>query len=99
VRALKIYVVSLTVVCILFFILAFKIQSSNERFKEIDVERINIVEKDGTLKMVISNKERQHPGMASHKEMKPREREAGMIFFNPMEMWVFLSAIQKEKFG
>ncbi|WP_284461743.1 hypothetical protein [Chryseobacterium sp.] len=84
VRILKVYSVSLTVVCILFFILAFKMQSSHEKFKEIDVERINIVEKDGTLKMVISNKERQHPGMANHKEMKPREREAGMIFFNSL---------------
>ncbi|AZA80973.1 hypothetical protein C1637_10780 [Chryseobacterium lactis] len=84
VRILKIYAFSLTIVCILFSILAFKNQSSNERFKEIDVERINIVEKDGTLKMVISNKERQHPGMSNHKSMKPRDREAGLIFFNSL---------------
>ncbi len=84
VRILKIYAASLTVVCILFFILAFKNQSSNERFKEIDVERINIVEKDGTLKMVISNKERQHPGKFNHKDLNPREREAGLIFFNSL---------------
>ncbi|SIQ14961.1 hypothetical protein [Chryseobacterium sp. RU33C] len=84
VRILKIYAVVLTVLCAMFFFLAFKNQSSNERFKEIDVERINIVEKDGTLKMVISNKERQHPGLVNHKEMNPREREAGLIFFNSM---------------
>ncbi|MBV8328222.1 hypothetical protein [Chryseobacterium sp.] len=84
VRFLKIYAFSLTVLCVLFFILAFKTQASNERFKEIDVERINIVEKDGTLKMVISNKERQHPGMLNHKEMSPRQREAGLIFFNSL---------------
>ncbi|CAM3042285.1 hypothetical protein DRF59_12085 [Chryseobacterium flavum] len=84
VRILKIYAVSLTVLCGMFFFLAFKNQSSKERFKEIDVERINIVEKDGTLKMVISNKERQHPGMINHKEMMPREREAGLIFFNSL---------------
>ncbi len=84
VRILKIYAAVLTVVCLMFFFLAFKNQYSNERFKEIDVERINVVEKDGTLKMVISNKERQHPGMANHKAMKPREREAGLIFFNSL---------------
>ncbi|MEE6127259.1 hypothetical protein V2E39_07650 [Chryseobacterium arthrosphaerae] len=84
VRILKIYAVSLTAVCIVFFFLAFKSQYANERFKEIDVERINIIEKDGTLKMVISNKERQHPGMVNHKNMKQREREAGMIFFNSL---------------
>ncbi|NIF07937.1 hypothetical protein F3J23_21145 [Chryseobacterium sp. Tr-659] len=84
VRILKIYAISLTVVCVLFFILAFKAQSSLEHFKEINVERINIVEKDGTLKMVISNKERQHPGMVNHKNMKQRERDAGLIFFNSL---------------
>ncbi|MDW9379726.1 hypothetical protein [Chryseobacterium sp. JV558] len=84
VRILKIYAVVLTILCAMFFFLAFKNSSSNERFKEIDVERINIVEKDGTLKMVISNKERQHPGLVNHKQMKPREREAGLIFFNSM---------------
>ncbi|REC42519.1 hypothetical protein [Chryseobacterium pennipullorum] len=81
VRTLKIYAGVLTVMCFLFFFLAFK-NGSNEHFKEIDVERINIVEKDGTLKMVISNKERQHPGLVNHKALKPREREAGLIFFN-----------------
>lgn len=55
-----------------------------QKFKEIDVERINIVEKDGSLKMVISNKERQHPGTMDGKYYKEREgkRQAGMIFFN-----------------
>lgn len=84
VRILKIYAASLTVVCVLLFILAFKAKPSVEHFKEIDVERINIVEKDGTLKMVISNKERQHPGMVNHKNMKQRERDAGLIFFNSL---------------
>lgn len=84
VRMLKIYAASLSVVCILLLILAFKSNPSVEHFKEIDVERINIVEKDGTLKMVISNKERQHPGMVNHKNMKQRERDAGLIFFNSL---------------
>ncbi len=55
-----------------------------QKFSEIDVERINIVEKDGKLKMVISNKERQHPGTMDGKYYKEREgqRAAGMIFFS-----------------
>ncbi len=36
---------------------AFK-KSGNPKFTEIDVERINIVEKDRTVKMVITNVER-----------------------------------------
>lgn len=58
--------------------------SQKRKFGEIDVERINVVEKDGKLKMVISNKERQHPGTMDGKYYKEREgeRPAGMIFFS-----------------
>ncbi len=60
--------------------------SSNkkQKFSEIDVERINVVEKNGKLKMVISNKERQHPGTMDGKYYKERDgqRAAGMIFFS-----------------
>lgn len=52
-----------------------------QKFGEIDVERINVVEKDGKLKMVISNKERQHGGTIDGKTYT-RERPAGMIFFS-----------------
>ena len=56
--------------------------TTRTRFSEIDVERINIVEKNGDLKMVISNKEKQHPGRMNGKELPARQREAGIIFFN-----------------
>lgn len=84
VRMLKIYAASLTVAFVLLFLLAFKSSNDHQRFEEIDVERINIVEKDGTLKMVISNKKRQHPGLLNNKPLKAREREAGLIFFNSL---------------
>ncbi len=59
-------------------------QAQKQKFTEIDVERINVVEKDGKLKMVISNRERQHPGTMDGKYYKEREgqRPAGMIFFS-----------------
>ncbi len=55
-----------------------------QKFGEIDVERINIVEKNGNLKMVISNEARQHPGTMDGVYYKEREgkRPAGMIFFS-----------------
>ena len=57
---------------------------TKQKLAEIDVERINVVEKDGKLKMVISNKERQHPGSMDGKVYNERkgERPAGMIFFS-----------------
>ena len=57
--------------------------SQKQKFAEIDVERINIVEKDGKLRMVISNQERQHPGIVNGKIIKREHpRPPGMIFFN-----------------
>lgn len=50
---------------------------------EIDVQRLNIREKDGTLRLVISNTDRM-PGII-HKGVNyphPNRRTAGMLFFN-----------------
>lgn len=56
---------------------------SKPKFAEIDVERINIVEKDGSLKMVISNQARQHPGITNGKVIERKgQRPPGIIFFN-----------------
>ncbi|QJB41693.1 hypothetical protein HF324_29145 [Chitinophaga oryzae] len=82
VRLLKAYSLILTTVLVAFFFMAFRTDFGKQRFQEIDVERINVVEKDGTLKMVIANGERQHPGMAEGKELAPRKRQPGLIFFN-----------------
>lgn len=83
VRYLKAYAVVSTLVFAVLLFSAFAVDS-NKKFKEIDVERINIVEKDGKLKLVISNKERQHPGTMDGRYFKEREgkRQPGMIFFS-----------------
>ena len=58
VRILKVYAVVATLLCAVFVLAAFTTQSRKQKFEELDVERINVVEKDGQVKMVISNKER-----------------------------------------
>lgn len=82
-RFLKIYAGVTTLCCAVFFLTAFSV-SKNAKFDEIDVERINVIEKDGKLKMVISNQERQHPGTMDGKTYDERkgERPTGMIFFS-----------------
>ena len=52
-------------------------------FDEIQVHRIDVVEPDGTLRMVISNKA-QLPGViVKGKERPPSDRpQAGMLFYN-----------------
>ncbi|SOD15437.1 hypothetical protein [Pedobacter xixiisoli] len=63
---------------------AFK-KIGNQRFTEIDVERINIIEKDGTVKMVITNVDRFPNGQDSinHRPTNvKRKKRSGMLFFN-----------------
>ena len=57
----------------------------NPKFTEIDVERINIVERDGTVKMIITNVERFPNGkdvLNNRPTNKDRKKRAGMLFFN-----------------
>lgn len=60
-------------------------KTGNYRFSEIDVERINIIEKDGTVKMIITNVER-FPNGAEIINDRPtnedRKKRSGMLFFN-----------------
>jgi hypothetical protein len=52
-------------------------------FDEIQVHRINVVEPDGTLRMVISNHEKLPGVIVKGKEFPKLERpEAGMLFYN-----------------
>ncbi|RFZ94499.1 hypothetical protein D0C36_02835 [Mucilaginibacter conchicola] len=82
VKILKVYSAVLTLVVLAGLFFGFTYVAGNAKFKEIDVERINIVEKTGKLRMVISNSERQHPGIIDGKTLPKRQREPGMIFFN-----------------
>jgi hypothetical protein len=82
-RLLKLYAAISTVICAVLFGLLFKATFSKS-FTEIDVERINVVEADGKLRMVIANQARQHPGImdgVTYEERKG-QRPPGMMFFN-----------------
>jgi hypothetical protein len=58
-------------------------QASNPRnLGEITVERINVVDKDGTLRIVIADKDRMHPGVLDGKVIERARPVAGVIFFN-----------------
>jgi hypothetical protein len=62
---------------------AFRQTPAPTRMDEITVERINVVDADGTLRMVISNSARL-PGVITRGKEKPKEDrpQAGMLFFN-----------------
>jgi hypothetical protein len=57
--------------------------AGRQAFDEIRVHRIDVVEPDGTLRMVISNKNRLPGVIVKGKESPPRDRpQAGMLFYN-----------------
>lgn len=63
---------------------AFK-ETTKQKFSEIDVERINIVEEDGTVKMIITNVERFPNGtnkINNRSTNTDRKKRSGMLFFN-----------------
>src|SRR5712691_5566945 len=81
VRFLKLYVLVATLACAVFLLTAFIVQK--QKFGEIDVERINVVEKDGSTRLVISNKERSPGPIERGKSFGyPDGGRAGMIFYN-----------------
>ena len=57
-------------------------QVANQTFGEITVGRMNVVDADGKLRLVISNKDRQHPGMMDGKMIERPRAVAGLLFFN-----------------
>jgi len=56
----------------------------SERFEEIDVQRINLLDADGTLRMVISSKDKLPDPVIGGRQLKGREgpKPAGIIFYN-----------------
>lgn len=83
VRLLKVYSACMSALCLVLLLSGFARRAERESFTEIDVERINVVEADGTLRMVISNQDRQHPGIVNGKVIeRSGPRPPGMIFFN-----------------
>lgn len=82
VRWLKLYALGATLALVLLGTAAFA-RSDHPRFDEIDVERINIVEKDGKYRMILSNRDRSPGPIAYMKPFGyPGGSRPGIIFFN-----------------
>jgi hypothetical protein len=82
-RLLKGYALVVTAILGTLSIAAFRQSTQKTRFTEIDVERINIVEPDGRLRMVISNRPRSIGPIYKGKPFGyPGGGRPGIIFFN-----------------
>ena len=61
---------------------AFTRQNSTQRIDELTVQRLNVVDANGTLRFVLSNKDRMHPGVMDGVTINRPRPVAGMLFFN-----------------
>jgi len=55
---------------------------TQQRIDELTVQRLNVVDANGTLRFVLSNKDRMHPGVMDGVTINRPRPVAGMLFFN-----------------
>jgi hypothetical protein len=79
-RFLRVYAVVNSLVLVVLATGAFR--QAAQKFDEITVQRLNVADADGTLRMVISNKDRMHPGVLDGKTIDRPRPVAGILFFN-----------------
>ncbi|UAY56980.1 hypothetical protein [Arachidicoccus terrestris] len=81
---IKLLTISLVVISVAFGALFVWLYAKTQKMSpdEITVKKLNLIGEDGTLRMVLSNETRQNSGVIDGKQLPPRERPAGMIFFD-----------------
>jgi hypothetical protein len=84
-RLLKIYALVSSVGWVIMMLSAFAPHNRKQRFEEIDVQRINVVEKDGQIKLVISNRDRfPDPGsvVTGRYTRRVGDKAPGIVYYN-----------------
>lgn len=81
IQCLRVYAITSSLILVVLCTAAFR-QATTAKFDEISVGRINVVDANGALRLVISNKDRMHPGMMDGKLIDRPRPVAGLLFFN-----------------
>jgi hypothetical protein len=81
-RVLQGYAVTSSCVAAFVSITAFTQSTGTQRIDELTVQRLNVVDANGTLRFVLSNKDRMHPGVMDGVTINRPRPVAGMLFFN-----------------
>jgi hypothetical protein len=76
------YALGSTLLIIFLTLSSFDSKEKIAKFDEVVVKKLTVVGEDNLPRMVLSNEKRQHAGRMNGKEWSPRERPAGLIFFN-----------------
>ena len=77
---LRAYAIATSLVLVVLAASAFRQTTKNAG--ELTVERLNIVDANGTLRMVLAGKDRMHPGVMDGVTIDRPRPVAGMLFFN-----------------
>lgn len=81
-QLLRTYVLVSSITLVIIAVSAFSQPEKPGNMGEITAERLNIVDANGTLRLVISNKDRMHPGVIGGKTINRVRPVAGLLFFN-----------------
>jgi hypothetical protein len=82
IRTLQAYAGGASVALIVLASLGLAQSTASQRIDELTVQRLNVVDGNGTLRMVLSNKDRMHPGVVDGVMIDRPRPVAGMLFFN-----------------
>ena len=81
-RALQLYAAMSFALAAFLSVTAFTQPNTPQRIDELTVQRLNVVDANGTLRFVLSNKDRMHPGVMDGVTINRPRPVAGMLFFN-----------------
>lgn len=82
VRALSAFASASSVAAAVLLFGAFQSPPGRQRFREIDVERINVVQPDGSYAVVIANQDRLPGNIMNGLEYSDRSGMGGILFYN-----------------
>jgi hypothetical protein len=81
-RALQAYAAGVSLAFVFLVSAGLAQSSATQRIDELTVQRLNVVDANGTLRVVLSNKERMHPGVIDGIVANRPRPQAGLLFFN-----------------
>jgi len=79
---LRAWALASSLVLVVVAVAAFRQAGGSANPTEITVQRVNIVDANGTLRMVLAGKDRMHPGVMDGVTIERPRPVAGMLFFN-----------------
>jgi hypothetical protein len=82
IRLLQGYATVSSLVLVVLAVAAFRQAPAAQRLDELTVQRLNVTDANGTLRLVVSGKDRMHPGVLDGKVIDRARPVAGLIFFN-----------------